>query len=113
MQEDLIFHVVSRRKWPKLNKEGSFAPEDFDPDKGIRCTLPQYLKEYLNSHFSGRKNLFLLVIDVSRLATDIKKIKEDGYVMLYQPINIDAILDKIRLDANEDGNFDISVKSFT
>jgi uncharacterized protein (DUF952 family) len=113
MQEDLIFYVVSRRKWPKLNKEGEFKPEDFDPEKGIRCALPQHIREYLNSHFSGRKNLFLLVIDVSRLATDMKKSKGDGYVTLYQPINIDAILDKIRLDANEDGEFDISVKSFT
>lgn len=113
MQEDLIFHVVSRRKWPKLNKEGVFAPEDFNSDEGIKCTLPQNLEEYLNTEYSGRKNLFLLVIDVSRLATNMKKKKEEGYVTLHQPINIDAILDKIRLDANEDGKFDISVKSFT
>lgn len=113
MQEDLIFHVVSRRKWPKLNKEGVFAPEDFNSEEGIKCTLSQNLEEYLNSEYSGRKNLFLLVIDVSRLATNMKKKKEEGYVTLHQPINIDAILDKIRLDANEDGKFDISVKSFT
>lgn len=113
MQEDLIFHAVSRRKWTKLNKEGVFTPEDFDPEKGIRCALPQTLQEYLNTEYSGCKNLFLLVVDVSRLATDIKKKKDGGYVTLFQPINIDAILDKIRLDANEDGEFDISVKSFT
>lgn len=113
MQDDLIFHVVSRRKWPKLNKEGIFAPEDFDPDKGIRCAVPQKLEEYLNSEFSGRKNMFLLVIDVSRLATDMKKKKDGAYITLHQPINIDAILDKIRIDANENGEFDISVKSFT
>lgn len=113
MQEDLIFHVVSRRKWTKLNKEGVFAPEDFDQDKGILCALPQNLEAYLNSEYAGRKNLFLLVIDVSRLATNMKKKKEGGYVTLHQPINIDAILDKIRLDANEEGKFDINVKSFT
>ena len=72
------------------------------------------LDEYLNSEFEGRKNLFLLVIDVSRLATDMKKSEENGtYVTVYQPINIDAILDRIRLDANEEGEFDVSVKSFT
>ncbi|WP_340103025.1 DUF952 domain-containing protein [Rhodohalobacter sp. 8-1] len=113
MQEDLIFHVVSRRKWPKLNKEGVYAPEDFDPEEGIRCALPQTLEEYLNTEYSGRKNIFLLVIDVSRLATNMKKRKEGGYVTLHQPINIDAILDKIQLDSNEKGEFDINVKSFT
>ena len=113
MQEDLIFHVVSRRKWPKLNKEGVFKPEDYEPDEGIRCVLPQKLPEFLNNEYAGRKNLFLLVIDVSRLATNMKKKREGGFVTLYQPINIDAILDKIRIDANQDGQFDINVESFT
>ena len=113
MQHDLIFYVVSRRKWPKLNKEGSFTPEGFDPETGIKCAVPQNLEEYLNSEFTGRKNLFLLVIDVSRLATDMKKGKDGAYVTLHQPINVDAILDKIRIDANENGEFDIAVKSFT
>jgi len=55
----------------------------------------------------------LLVIDVTRLATDMRKTRENGYIRVYQPINIDAILDRIRIDANEDGEFDVSVKSFT
>lgn len=113
MQDDLIFHVVSRRKWTKLNKEGTFAPEDFNPEEGIRCAVPHKLEEYLNSEYTGRKNLFLLVIDVSRLTTDMKKRKDGAYITLHQPINIDAILDKIRIDANEEGEFDINVKSFT
>jgi len=113
MQDDLIFHVVSRRKWTKLNKEGTFAPEEFDPEKGFRCALPHALEEYLNTTFSERKNLLLLVIDVTRLATDMRKTRENGYIRVYQPINIDAILDRIRIDANEDGEFDVSVKSFT
>lgn len=113
MQEDLIFYAVPRRKWTKLNNNGVFAPEDFDDQEGIRCALPQTLLDYLNTSFAGRKNLFLLVIDVSRLATSMKKKREKGYVYLYNPINIDAILDKIRIDANENGEFDITVKSFT
>lgn len=113
MQDDLIFHAVSRRKWTKLNKEGTYAPEEFDPNEGFRCALPQSLEEYLNREFKGRKNLFLLVIDVTRLATDMKKKKENGFIRIYQPVNIDAILDKIRIDANDEGKFDVNVRSFT
>ena len=113
MQHDLIFHAVSRRQGPTLNKEGTFAPEDYDPETGFIWALPQPLEEYLNASFSGRKNLLLLVIDVTRLATDMRKTRENGYIRVYQPINIDAILDRIRIDANEDGEFDVSVKSFT
>lgn len=109
----MIFHGVPRRKWSSLNKNGNFAPEDFDPEEGIKCALPQTLTEYLNINFGGRKNLFLLVIDVSRLSTNIQRRKSDGYMYLNRPINIDAILDKIRLDSNKDGTFDVNVKSFT
>lgn len=113
MKEDLIFYAVSRRKWTKLNKNGHFTPENFDPDQGIKCALPHNLQNYLNTHFKGRKNLYLLVIDVTRLATFIQKRKNDDYIYLHDPVNIDAILDKIRLDCNEKGEFDLSVKSFT
>lgn len=113
MQEDLIFHAVSRRKWSRLNKNGTYAPEDFNSEYGIRCALPQTLQEYLNKTFKGRKNLFLLVIDVSRLSNSINKKKNSGYMILHDPINIDAILDKIRLDAGPEGTFDVQVKSFT
>lgn len=113
MQEDLIFHAVSRRKWSQLNKNGLYAPEEFDSEQGIKCALSQNVQNYLNTHFKGRKNLFLLVVDVSRLSTTLKKKKKGDYIYLYDPINTDAILDKIRIDCNEKGEFDLSVKSFT
>lgn len=113
MQEDLIFYAVSRRKWPKLNKNGYFTPEEFDAESGMKCAMPGNLQEYLNTNFKGRKNLFLLVIDVSRLATSIQKNKKENHIILHQPVNIDAILDKIKIDCNEKGEFDLSVKSFT
>lgn len=113
MQEDLIFHAVSRRKWPRLNNNGYFAPEEFDPDEGIKCAIPQNLKSYLNTYYKGRKRLFLLVIDVSRLSTSIRKSKKEDHIVLFDPLNIDAILDKIKIDCDEKGEFDLSVKSYT
>ncbi|NBC27663.1 MAG: DUF952 domain-containing protein [Bacteroidetes bacterium] len=113
MQEDLIFYAVSRRKWSRMNSGGYFTPEDFDPDRGFKCALPHNLQDYLNADYSGRKNLFLLVIDVSRLSTSIKKSKKEDYLYLYDPVNLDAILDKIKIDSNEEGKFDLSVKSYS
>lgn len=113
MQEDLIFHAVSRRKWTQLNKNGTYAPETYDREEGIRCALPEMLQQYLNTNFKGRKNLFLLVIDLSRLSNAIQRRKDSGYLYLSAPVNIDAILDKIRIDAGPDGTFDVQVESFT
>lgn len=109
MNSDLIFHVVSRRKWPELNKNGYYQPEDFDETGIIECVEPGTLQEYLNKEHRGRKNLFLLVIDTNRLISKPKKAKY-GLRMLNQPVNTDAILDKIRLDCNKDKMFDLDVK---
>ena len=108
MNSDLIFHAVSRRKWPTLTKEGYYSSEDIEETEGILCSKKEYLKEYMNEYFKGRKNLIILVIDSSRLTTGIKE-KTEKTVVVSEGINVDAILDKIRIDCSEDGTFDIDV----
>ncbi len=112
MSTDLIFHVVSKRKWRELNKDGYYRPESSitdDPDLFVECVRADRINEFLNEHFRKRKNLFLLVIDKSRIVNSIKNDKEKGTVNIAQGINTDAILDKIRLDANPDGGFDLNI----
>ncbi len=112
MDTDLIFHIVSRRKWPELNKAGFYKPEDFHSDTGIECVSSEYLQKHLNDDHFGRKNLFILVIDKARLTSKMTKEKDGDIIRVLDPINLDAILDKIRIDCNEEKKFDLSVKSF-
>jgi uncharacterized protein (DUF952 family) len=109
MNSDLIFHIVSRRKWKQLTNRGYFSPEELNENNQIECVPSRKLNEYLNTHYSGRKNLLILVIDSSRVLNKITRDKDTGRVYVDSKINIDAILDKIRIDANNDGTFDISV----
>lgn len=113
MRPDLIFHVVSRRKWPSLNQGGFYRPETEKKDEKltIECVKAPQLNNYLNRNFKGRKNLFILVVDVSRLANRIKEDSESGYIYVDEGINVDSILDKIRIDCNKEGQFDLDVKS--
>lgn len=111
MDTDLIFHVASRRKWQNLNKDGVYKPEDFTEENGIECVTAAILQEYLNTKYKGRKNLLLLVIDVNRLVTKPKKTDKPNVYRIFAPINTDAILDKIRIDCNENKVFDLNVKS--
>lgn len=112
MNHDIIFHAVSKRKWPEYNKQGSFNPTGL-PDKEavIKCSSSENLKEYLNDGFKGRKNLLLLVIDRFRVNNKITKGDQSGELLIHGAINIDAILDKIRIDCNTDGHFDIELKT--
>lgn len=108
MNSDLVFHAVSKRKWRDLNKGGYYSPAENREDIEITCTTAKKLNEYLNDKFKGRKNLLLLVIDKSRLTNKVS-IKEDGSAIIENSINIDAILDKIKLDCDAEGRFDVSV----
>ena len=112
MSSDLLFHVVSRRKWPKLNKGGQYKPEGFDSETGITLVAPKNINQYLNQQFEGRKNLLILVIDKARLTSSLSTDKEFGVVKLKAPLQLEAILDKIRIDCNEEKKFDLQVESF-
>lgn len=111
MKSDLIFHVVSRRKWHGLNKHGIYTPEIFKDTDKIECVKAEELRDYLNQEFKGRKNLIILVIDKSRLTFTYYNKLETGRILVEKGINLDAILDKIRIDCEPDGNFDIEFKA--
>lgn len=111
MNRDLLFHVVSKRRWRDANKDGIYQPYHEESEDEIECVWPEYLKDYLNDHFRGRKNLFILVIDVNRLPISINRQREEKIVKAGKVIYSEAILDKIRIDCGKDGQFDLEVQS--
>lgn len=111
LKVDLIFHAVSRRKWRELNHSGFYIPENIDDTGKVLCVTSEKLTDYLNQNFKGRKNLLILVVDVFRLASKYSMNQDSGYVEIDKGINVDAILDKIRIDCGENGLFDVKVES--
>lgn len=114
MDNDLIFHIVSKRKWRENFQNGIYSLKtDGESEKGteIECVRLKGLNEYLNLHFKGRKNLFILVIDTSRLERKPVKMEGSGIFIIGNKIRSEAILDKIRIDCGKEGQFDLSVFS--
>lgn len=112
MNTDLIYCPVSKRKWKEFNTGGYYRPKLNDEEvKTISCATNSTLNNMLNESFSGRKNLLILVIDKSRLEPKMVLDKELGKVTVEGAINTDAILDKIRIDCNEEGLFDLEIES--
>lgn len=114
MNSDLIFHVVSKRKWRESFQEGIYSiksDDDAEESSGIECVRINFLNEYLNQQFKGRKNLFILVIDISRL--ERKPVVREGLelIQIGNEIRSEAILDKIRIDCGKEGQFDLTVFS--
>ncbi len=107
MNSDLLFYVVSARKWSNLTRGGLFKPEELLEENKITLLAAETVNDYLNNKFSGRKNLFLLIIDITSME---KRPKKQGDVFVVEnAIPVDAILDKIRLDSNKEGKFDIQI----
>jgi uncharacterized protein (DUF952 family) len=112
MNTDLIYCPVSKRKWKDFNIEGYYRPKIDDVEvSSIKCATNETLNELLNESFRGRKNLFILVIDKSRLEPKLSVNKESKIVEIEGAINTDAVLDKIRINCNEDGLFDLEIES--
>ena len=114
MSSDLIFHIVSKRKWRENFQNGiySLKPyEETDNEAEIECVRLKDLNEYINRYFKGRKNLFILVIDSSRLERKPVMTVASEVIPIGKEIRSEAILDKIRIDCGKEGQFDLSVFS--
>lgn len=109
MSSNLIFHVVSKRKWLEFNKGGYYNPSGRRYEEGIVCVNADRLKEYINTNYKGRRQVLLLVVDKSRLVNKLEFDDEREYYLVKDRINMDAILDKIFIKPNKEGVFDIEV----
>lgn len=116
MRDDLIFHLVPNGDWKKFQESGVYSPDSLEKEGFIHCSTGKQVQKVANRRFPGRNDLLLLIIDVASLESDVKledstESKEEQYPHIYGPINIDAIIDKIKLEPEEDGTFFIDFNS--
>lgn len=115
MQEELIFHLVRKNQWKENQEKGLFEPESYQEEGYIPCANGNQIEKIANEKFKGITELLLLVIDPTRVNARVE-IKQDtknasASPCIYGPLNTDAIIDKIDLISDDNGNFDIKVES--
>lgn len=115
MQDDLIFHITTRKQWKEFQEGGRYTPESLEKEGYIHASRGSQLEETANRFFSDRNKILLLVIEMSRLAPEVKYEAEpetgEKFPHIYGPLNIDAIVDKIDVYVEKDGRFKISFTS--
>lgn len=112
MKEELIFYLVPRRKWKEWQNNGNFTPPVLSESGGqIECLRGSQVQHTVNSVFSGRKHILLLVINTSQLKPSVRYVDRGGesFPCLDGPLNLDAVIDKIALEPDEDGRFDLDI----
>lgn len=110
MKHDLIFHLVSKRKWKEWQKSGFYRPEN--EDEWITCYTGEQVENIANRLFTGRKTILMLVINSRRVVGKIDHKVTDGieYPVIRDKINLDAIIDKILLEPSSEGLFEINIE---
>jgi uncharacterized protein (DUF952 family) len=115
MQHDLIFHIVDKKALKKFKNDGVFKPESLEQEGFIHCSTGQQINDTANRLFYNQNHLLLLIIDVNRVAADIKFEEDadngDCFPHIYGPLNTDAIMEKITINPNKEGDFDIEFTS--
>jgi len=115
MRDDLLFHITTKEGWKEAQEGGSYIPESLDTEGFIHCSSGDQLKETANRLFGDEDRILLLVIDASMIRDDVKyeKDEESGekFPHIYGPISVNAIIDKIEVEANKSGKFNIAFTS--
>jgi uncharacterized protein (DUF952 family) len=112
MHEDLIFYLIPPRKWKKSQKEGAFHPDSLETEGFIQCLSQREVQPEAGRSFKGERRLLLLVIDTSKVqaAINYPESSEKDSPRIEGPLNLDAVLDRIPLVAEDDGSFEIDIQ---
>lgn len=112
MREDLLFHITTKDEWQKFNRSGSYEPESLDSQGFIHCSTGGQVENTANRFFGDKDEILLLVIDATTLHDDIKYEKDEDsgekFPHLYTALNTNAIIDKIAIKAENNGEFNIA-----
>lgn len=112
MRDDLLFHITTQDNWKEYKKSGNYQPESLDSDGFIHCSTGSQLEDTANRLFGDKDEILLLVIDATMIREDVKYEEDretgDKFPHIYAPLNVNAVIDKIDIKAEDDGTFNIA-----
>lgn len=116
MRDELLFHATTREIWKESQKNGLYKPPSLESDGFIHCSRGSQLEDTVNRHFKGYQKILLLVIDLTTLDNEQIKYEEDEEIgekfpHIYGALSINAIIDKIDIRSESNGEFKIEFHS--
>lgn len=113
----MIYHITSRQAWSEARQRGDYRAESLETDGFIHCSTEEQVVPVAEYLFGGEQDLLLLMIEPSRLASDLKwESPAEGtpppgvaegslFPHIYGPINLDAVVKVYDLHSNPDGKY--------
>lgn len=115
MDIDLLFAVTTPKEWRSISGDGVFKNTSMKGEDTLLCFEGKQAEDILNHYYKDQpETLLLVVLDPLRIQSPIKRIKENNFelIEIKEPVSLDAVIDKIKLHPDKDGQFSINVKHF-
>lgn len=114
MDNDILFTVIEKQQWKSLTETGKFRPSTLDDFGYIECIAENDLEKYLNEQEGEHTEYMLVLIDRLRIKDSIKTISDNNIskIHIFGELDLDAIIDKIKLKRDDKKRFSFKVKHF-
>lgn len=98
----MIFHITSKQEWNDAQSRGEYIAPSLAGEGFIHCSTEKQILNVANAFYRGRTDLVMLVVDETRLSSEVKweppagpksdSISEaDLFPHVYGPIDLKAV----------------------
>ena len=105
----MIFHITTQKAWDEAARAGEYRGDTLETEGFIHCSERHQVAGVANALFAGRDDLVLLLIDPSKVRSEIRYERApDGagpFPHIYGPLNVDAIQRVSVYPADTSGSF--------
>jgi uncharacterized protein (DUF952 family) len=116
--ETYILHLASNDAWLAAVEKGAYYADSLSTEGFIHCSKPSQIVEVANAFYRGQGGLVLLVIDPSKLKSELKweppaepapthARAADLFPHIYGPLNLDAVIKVVAFEPDANGNFSL------
>ncbi len=121
-----ILHLASHSAWLAAvgpaglwrGKKGAYHADSLSTQGFIHCSKPSQIVDVANAFYRGQQGLVLLVIDPSKLISELKweppaepepshARADDLFPHIYGPLNLDAVIRVVPFEPDVDGSFSL------
>ena len=115
----MIYHIASRTAWNEARQRGDYRTKSLETEGFIHCSTEEQVVPVAEKYYKGQSELYLLVIEPSRLSSDLRWEPPSGgapppgvpegdlFPHIYGPINLDAVVQVFDLQSNPDGKYSL------
>lgn len=110
----MIYHLAYRGDWEEARASGEYRQSTKGrtlEEQGFihACASSAQVDQVANAFYRGDSNLLVLVIDEAKLRAEVRYDPVPGFDSplphIYGPLNTDAVVDAVPLEAGDDGRF--------